>query len=217
MDPLRFAQMQSAREGLMSGSGSILDRAQNVQRFDSLASAYKPSKGLTFGHVLRGAIGGAIGTGVARTVSSMFGLGEDSRRRLIDYGAMSGAALNSGYFKGGSDMEMRKHAFRLGFLRAALNSNLWKQAAMLTAPLAIPLSPDSLTAPVRAAGGAAGSAAMNTGALLGALTAPDEGDVDVAKLQLHRAMLEARLSELETQRRSRLVRQILEKRRSAVS
>jgi len=214
-DAADYGQAQLAERQLLSDdSMSMLSKANSLGQMRSLSEKPESNNGpTTMGDLIHGAMGGALGLGIAKGVGSVLGLKERTQGRLEDFAMAAGGLWNAGYFKKkASVMEQDAHnAFRLGFVKAALDSGLLKTGGF--APVVIPLSPESMMAPIRGLGGLATGAGSLTGSVAGTLDSPDEDDEDLARLQVEKEMLRDQLGRILADRRSRSVKQLLAKRR----
>lgn len=204
-DAAQLSQLLNARNNV---SGNFFQQAEQLGQLNSAFNAPPPKSNVpTLGDVIHGAIGAGLGLGVARGVTNILGIDGKFKDRLEDLGMLVGGARNIGYMK---TSEERRHAFRLGFLKAAYDKGLLKEAAI--APVNIPLTPDLITAPFRFGTNLAKTTGGLAGTAAGIAASPSSEDEAIAKVQVETELLKRRLAQLEGERKNRLVKALLAQR-----
>lgn len=202
-----FATYQQERDRLGSDP-DILTAIRKVTNLE--AQARRPDdtpRPKSLGKLVNALIGGAVGYTAARAATSALDLSPAFSNKLQTSAAMAGAFM--GFAKSAStrspDDAMR--AFRLGFLKAAMDKGYFKKTAgVLIDPAGL------LSLPRQAAETATRvSSAVGTGA--GALTAPDAVEEDLLNLQLEKDLLKQRLKAALVNRQNKQIRDVLAKQR----
>jgi len=172
---------------------------------------------ITYGDVIRGAIGAGLGYGISNLLGKFLSVDDDTLSKMRTIGMGLGTMINTGLIKGASEDD--RNAFRLGFLKAcadlgvfATDEGLTKEAAMI--PVMFPLTPDTFLSPMRAGYNVMTQGAMGAGAGLAAGDAPDDTDVSMVKMELERQELERQADKLEAGKRNRALGVLLKKRRA---
>ncbi len=182
------------------------------------AAARPGSNGFSIstGDIARGAIGAGLGYGAGSLLGKLLGVQPSTLSTFQNLGMGFGTLLNTGMLSmnktssEASNAEMEKrHAFRIGFVKAALDLGFIKEGAINPV---LPLSTELLSAPVRTGLNVGSAVAANSGALLGQLTGDDATDVDMTKMQLEENELNAKADHLQSQRRAQILRSVLNKR-----
>lgn len=221
-DAADYHTAMESRDSIIHGGGSLIDKARRLANWQALVDKKEPAKKQwTFGDVLHGAIGAALGVGVARGASNILGLDERLADKLETAAMGAGAAMNTGVIKWAEDTEaqigkmndaipkiaqQRKHAFRLGFLKAAQDLDLLKKEAIVPV---VTLNPADLAAIPRAAAKALTSTGRTLGSLAGTVDAPDETEEALTELEVEKQLLEERLARLQADRRNASLRKVL--------
>lgn len=256
---------------------NFFDQAKQLGRENAIANQPAPKSNVpTLGDVVHGAIGAGIGLGIVNGITKLLGVEGKFKERLQDLAMLAGGAWNTGYIK---TSEERRHAFRLGFVKAAYDKGLLKSALTLNgaeatvhqlaptvvearekrraafderasalakdsggtvtpaqlaelrrqldkempestqlksaaiAPLNIPITPDLITAPFRMGANMANTAGSLAGSAAGAISSPTGEDEAVAKIQVETELLKQQLAKLEADKKNRLIKSILARRR----
>lgn len=183
------------------------------------AAAAQPEKQpwLTMGDITRGAVGAGLGYGVGTIMGKLFGVAPETLSTFKNMGMGLGTLLNTGIIgmnKNSADRteEERRHAFRYGFVKAALDLGLIKTALTTT----LPITPDLLTSPVNLVSNVGTSLAGGAGTLAGTVTGGDPADVDIELLHLQQRQLMNRAHQIVQGRRARKLKQVLDKRNQVV-
>lgn len=185
---------------------------------------------ITVGDVLHGALGAAFGAGVAKGVGGMLGVSPRFADKLETAAMAVGAGLNTGVIKMSEEQEIerlreaapkmeqqRKHAFRLGFIKAAHDAGAFqseeqkKVAALLPIPSLV-VNPVGLLSIPRGVARGISSGAGIAGSLLGTADAPDEDEQEITSLRVQKELMEEQLQKLKADRRNRELRKVLAKR-----
>lgn len=222
---LNYYNTLRARESLATGPGNLFDRSHQLLEFDRRLNQPAPrERRTTYGDVFRGLIGAGIGAGVARGVSNVLGIGDRMSDKLETIGMGLGAAMNTGRIKRASDedleymkmeeknasmIQQRKHAFRLGFLKAAKDTGMLKEALV---PVLAVNPADFLNLPSSVARGLA-SGADAAGRAVGIAASPTEADVDLTEAEIERELLQEKLDRLRRDREAAALRKVLAKRK----
>jgi hypothetical protein len=232
-DALNYYNAMQAQDDIARGPGGLLDTTEAMTEFRRhLNTPAQQPKQLTFGDILHGAIGAALGAGVARGASSALGLSDRFSDKLETIGLGLGAAMNTGYIKSAAEAEAslakqldrldelepkvaaaRVDAFRLGFVRGLQDAGYFeKGAAVIPLPIVTLDAANMLSVP-RSIGKAITSGGEVVGTGLGVADSLDETDEEVSKINVERAILEDRLEQLKADRRNAALKDILAKRR----
>jgi len=209
-----FAQVQDYRRRVAGDpSRSLVSKARALADVQREIDKPEPRRGMTFGDVFRGAIGAAAGYGIARGAANAMNVDPEYKGILSAAGAGLGALMNSGMLKRGASEEERTHAFRFGFVKAARDVGYFaKESAFWPIPT-VPISPGSVMAIPRGLAGAAARGGQIVGSAIGAADAPDEDEVELAEIQVQKALLEEQLDRLKSERRNRALKRLLAERR----
>jgi hypothetical protein len=209
-----------------------MDKVRGLVELSHMKDQPKKESGITIGKLFHGLVGAGIGLGVAKAISSKFDIDPSYSSALNYVGAAAGAALNMGILKRSNMSELpsmeklasalpvieeqRRNAFQLGFIKAAIDVGYFTKssAAVLPVPM-IPITPSGLLSIPRGISGAIRRSGELVGNIAGAADAPDEDEVDIAKLEVAREMLRERLDSLLAERRNSALRGVLAKRRMA--
>lgn len=214
-----------------------MDKTRRLANFQALAN--QPDTGRrqwTIGDVLHGAIGAALGLGVARGAGKVLGLDYRTQDKVESIGMGLGAAMNTGLIKAADDARQslnsmleridelepkiascRKHAFRFGVVQALADRGYFqdgqeKQAGIMPLPV-LNLNPASLMAAPRSLARGVTSAGELAGTALGVADAMDEDDADIARINIERSLLQEQLERLQEGRRNAALKAILAKRK----
>ena len=222
---LNYYNTLRAREDLSTGPGNLFDRSHQLLEFDRRMNQPVPrDKPVTYGDVFRGLVGAGIGAGVARGASRVLGVDSRMSDKLETIGMGLGAAMNTGRIKRASDedreymkmeeknarmIQQRKHAFRIGFLKAAKDVGLLKEALV---PVLAVNPADFLNLPSSMARGLASGAAQ-AGRAAGIGLSPTKADVDLTEDEIERELLQEKLDRLRRDRESSALRKVLAKRK----
>jgi len=223
-DAASYFSASKARNDIMSSGSDLVAKSKALAKFKDLAD--KPdaaTRQWTVGDVIHGAIGAAMGAGVARGAASIFGFSDSFADKLETAGMAAGAAMNTGVIKraeadeldklSAAALRQRRDAFRFGFLKAAADLGLLrKKAAVLPV---VTLNPADLAAIPRSIARSVNSGARSVGEILGTLDTPSKFDENLTSMQVQKAMLEEKLEQIKADRRSQLMRRLLAKRRNA--
>jgi len=232
-DAARYYDAMESRDDIVSGPGNLADKSRELMRWDDLASQEKPKpRRWTFKDVIHGVFGAGLGAGVARGASKAFGLPSSFADKLETAAMGAGAAMNTGAIKWAEDQEkadlerrerllpkvaeQRKHAFRLGFLKAARDLGLLEDRGKLEKDAFVPvlaLNPADLLSLPRSAAKALTGMGQTAGTMAGFADAPDEGDEELTRLKVKRMLLEEQLDRLRADNRNVQLRKVLAKRK----
>ncbi len=211
-DALRYAEVETARDNMLSGT----DFFKAIQRSTEFASALKrpgeskPAFGL--GTLFHGALGAAMGAGIARGVSATLGLPNSFSDKLETAAMGIGAAMNTGILKRSNDETEIRHAFRLGFAKAAADKGLLKEAGLLPLPV-LTLSPSDVLNLPKGFMQAAGTGASALGTAAGTFDAVDDNEEDLTQMQVEKTLLQERLNRIMAEKKNNAVRRLLAQRR----
>ncbi len=213
-----------ARDDILSSGGGLLDKTRQLSNWQQLVDKPAPAqRKWTIGDVVKGIFGAGLGLGVAKGVSAVLPLSERFEDKMETVAMGIGAGMNTGVIKWAQNdaarvaaavpkiRQMRKHAFRLGFLKAAVDSGMLKRAMLVPVPVISVGVGDILSIP-RAAAKALTSASRTTGSMAGTLTAVDEQEEEMTKEELDRQLLQEQLSQLQAERRNMVLKQVLARR-----
>lgn len=206
-----YFNVMRARNDIANNPGySFMDRVRHSSNLESLVDQPAPkSRRWTLGDVIHGAIGAGMGAGIAKGVSRTFGLSPGFADKLETAAMGVGAAMNTGVIKRANEEEERRHAFRVGFLKAATASGLMKKAFFMPS---IMISPEGLLSIPRSIANAVAKGGGMIGSAVGAADAPDEEDEKITRLQVHRELLRERLAKLRASQQNDALRDVLAKR-----
>ncbi len=205
---------RAEREILEDPSLGYLGKAKALETLHNAIKQPGP-KGVQMSDMAKGALGAGLGAGVGTIMGRFFGAKPSTINILQNAGMGLGSLLGTGVVKMSHDRtnEERKHAFRLGFVKAALELGMITADEAPTVKEATFILPaDFLLTPWRTALQAGNAAATNTGALAGNLTGFDSTDQEVTGMLLEQRELEGKAEQLEAQRRSQALRSVLNKR-----
>lgn len=174
-------------------------------------AAREPGKsGIQIGDMANGAIGAGLGWGVGAVMGKLFNTSPATTGNLKSFGMGLGTLLNSGAMtmdKHGQYEEARQ-AFRLGFMKAAMERGMLKEsgANVLFDPT------DLVTAPWRFGVNAGQTVASGAGALLGNLSGHDDTDVATTAMLVQQRELERVTEQMQARRRAAAVKKMLDRR-----
>jgi hypothetical protein len=199
------------------------DKARALEAVQSAASA-SPQQGLlSVGDLVRGAIGAGLGYGASTLLGSMVGADPSTLTLVQRLGMGLGTLMNTGLLmnkmSAAQDEKERRHAFRLGFVRAAMDLGLVNDDHMTPAELVkdagvvgtVPIV-EAFKTPIDFATNIGGVAATTGGALLGHLTGDTQDDVDLTNMAIQDRELQDRANRIQQGRQSALLKQVLDKR-----
>jgi hypothetical protein len=178
------------------------------------AAAYKPPQTpfLTPGDIIKGGIGAGLGYGASTILGSMLGVTPSTLTTFQRLGMGLGTLLNTGLImnktSSAQEMKERHDAFRLGFVKAALDLGLLKESGFVAA---LPIT-EAIKAPVDLGMGLASSAASTGGALMGQMFGEDSSDANVTQMAIQQRQLEAKANQLQSGRKAALLKRVLDKR-----
>ncbi len=196
---------RAEREILQDPSLGVWGKARALQTLHNAIKQPGP-QGIQLSDMARGAVGAGLGAGIGTIMGKLFGASRSTINSLQSAGLGLGSLLGAGVVKmGHANDEERRHAFRLGFVKAAVEKGLIKQSGFM-------VSPDHLLTPWRTAVSAGGASATNSGALLGNLAGMDATDKDIVGMELEQRELEQHAERLESQRRAQVLRSVLNRR-----
>lgn len=169
--------------------------------------------GIQLGDLAKGAVGAGLGAGVGTIMGKLFGAKPSTLNTLQNAGMGLGSLLGAGVVKMSQDrtIEERRHAFRLGFVKAALALGLLDEEELKKEAVFV-LPAEALLTPWRTAVQAGGTGATNIGAIAGNLSGMDETDRDITGMLMEQRELEAQGDKLESQSRAQKLRSLLNRR-----
>jgi hypothetical protein len=204
-DAASFSTVSKNREELMSSDMNLVDKLKRINQLDNAVAAPPVDNSPTIGDLLSSAMRGMLGLGIARGASNILGLSEETKNKVENMGMFLGA---SSRLMKNAEVQDRRNAFKLAFVRAALDAGAFgKEAAF--APVGIMATPDTLIAPVRGIAGAVSSTGGLAGSLLGAADAPDEHEEELAQLAAQKEQLRDQLRRLTAEKKSNVLKQLL--------
>lgn len=231
-DAADYFSAMRGRDEIINSPGGLLDKARRLANWQQAADTQAPApRKWTVGDVLHGAIGAALGQGYAKGISSALGLGDRMSDKLETAALGIGAAMNTGLIKrslnkqaeidqrfeaGPKMLQQRKHAFRLGFMKAVKDLKVMdapqseKTAGMMPLPI-FNLNPASLLAIPRGIAGAVTGGGRLVGNIAGTADAPDEDEEEITNLQVQKALLEEQLERLSADQQNKKLRKVLAK------
>ena len=193
-------------------------KVQALAAISQAASAQPEAPHITYGDVMRGAIGAGLGYGVSSLLGRFLGADDDTISKMRTIGMGLGTMINTGMIKGASVDD--QNAFRMGFIKACSDLGVFahdkyqnKTAAMI--PIMLPLTPDTFLSPLRAGYNVMTQGAVGAGAGLAAADAPDDTDTEMVKMELERQELERQAAKIEATNRNRMLKALLLKRKTA--
>jgi len=199
-DAAQLAQLIYSRRGIAEGSGSLLDKAEDLSVLDRVEQAPDTEDTKrTLGNLLKGVIGSAFGFGLAKGISSEMGLPDGAADNVAEAGALLGGLV--GLSKIGQDERL---AFRAAFVKEAIEQGYFKKA-LFNWVTDIPM----------AAANIAHKGSETAGAALGTIANPGDADEDITKTKVETELLRQELERLKAQQQNSALKQILAKRRSA--
>jgi hypothetical protein len=219
------ANLVTVQEGqsriLADPSLSVFDKARALEAIERAAVTTPQSQGLlSTGDLVRGAIGAGVGYGAATLFGSLLTSNPDTLTMAQRLGMGLGTLINTGLLMNKTSQlnptdQARVDAFRLGFCKAALDLGLLREPE-LGEKLAgivgnVPLI-EAIKTPVDVLSGLSGTAATTSGALLGHMTGDTSDDVDLTNMALKQRELENRADMIENNRRSTLLKKVLDRR-----
>ncbi|MBY0262420.1 MAG: hypothetical protein K2Q20_08760 [Phycisphaerales bacterium] len=225
-DAANLIQIQDARERILQDpslspweQGKFLYALNQAKDFQP-----KPSPLITGQQFVQGAIGAGLGLGVARLATRWLSLPDAVAAPIQAAGAGLGSLMNlkTSHVKIAEVLENHERdtraAFRIGFLKQAAMSGLLKTAGPVLFPIpTLPLTPETVGAPIRAALGLFNRGIEGAGSLAGNLDAADSTDQSVLRMEAERQALDRRAEVLEAKRTNRLLGQLLARRRSGAT
>ncbi len=211
-----YAAYETAKANVVgSQSLDLFEKARILGRINELAQQNDVQRPVGLADVMGGLVGAGVGAGIARTVSSLFGLSDRFSDKLETAAMGLGAYLNTGMNKRSNDMDSERLAFRIGFLKAATQQGYFKEAGALPVPV-VAVTPESLLEIPRGFASATIGASRGAGALLGALGSDEKADRKVTEIDAQDALLRNELAKQRALRTSRLIAHILANRKKAV-
>jgi len=197
-DAAQLGQLMSSRHGIADGSGSLLDKAQELSVLDRVAqSPDSEDTKRTIGNLLKGVISSAFGYGLAKGISTEMGLPDSVTDSVSNAGALLGGLV--GLSKIGSDERL---AFRAAFIKSAIDKGYFKKALF-----------DWVTDIPMAAANIAHKGSEAAGAALGTIANPSDADEGITKDKVETELLRQELERLRGQQQNSALKQILAKRR----
>lgn len=180
------------------------------------AAAAKPEAtyeaSVSVGDVAKAAVGAGLGYGAGTIMGKMLGASPGTLQTFKNYGMGLGTLLNLGVTMKKTSNEIdRRNAFRLGFVKAALDLGLVKEAIHGV----VPITPEMVTGPINALLGGSAAAASTTGSLLGQVVGTDGTDLEMQKMQLEQRGLEEQEQKIRALRNSQAIKKVLDARRMA--
>lgn len=230
-DALNWYNYEKARDDISEDSSlSFSDKIRGLANLSVLERKKEPKKeGLTLGRLFHGLVGAGVGLGVAKLISNKYDVSPEFSKTLSIIGASAGAALNSGLIKMSDNKlpsydelqtacvkiaEQRRNLFKMGFNKALKDSGYFKKvSAVMPVPM-IPITPSSIMAIPKGLSGTITNSADIAGSALGALDSPNPEEETIARLQVEHELLQEKLQKLLSDRRNRVLRQILAKRQT---
>ncbi len=188
----------SSRHSIADGSGSLLDKAQELSVLDRVQqSPDSEDTKRTIGNLLKGVISSAFGYGLAKGISSEMGLPDSVTDSVANAGALLGGLV--GLSKIGNDERL---AFRAAFVKEAIDKGYFKSALF-----------DWVTDIPMAAANLAHKGSEATGAALGTIASPSDADEGITKDKVETELLRQELERLRARQQNSALKQILAKRR----
>jgi len=201
-DGAAYAGFEEAKDRVVSSDLPLLEKLRRITAINAAGARSAP--GGTVGTLLSTAIGAALGLGVAKGVGSLMGLSDDSQDKIN----MAGAAFG-GFMGLRKQAEVdRVNAFRLGFMKAAKASGYFKKVAFN--PLGLIIDPIAGASQAARAVGAVG------GSGLAMLDSYDDTDEDIMRMQVESALLKQQLAKMDAEKKSKLIKRILDSRSAVV-
>lgn len=194
---------------------NMWDKARALTAIQDAAAAQPQHPSLiTTGDLARGAVGAGIGYGVGTLMGKLFGVAPTTMSTFKNMGMGLGTLVNTGMLKMNKSAQERRDAWRLGFMKAALDLDLIKRFEKTGGfgDVVVPITPEYLTAPIKAVSGLGHQAAINAGALTGQMLNEGPADVDVARMRLEKRELEDTEQNLLRQRRQSMIKKVLDQR-----
>lgn len=211
-DAMDYAQITGAQDSILSGT----DFFKAIQRSTEFAKALRqpgePPKSFGFGTIFHGALGAAMGAGIARGVSSVLGLPDRFSDKLETAAMGIGAAMNTGILKRSNAETEVRHAFRLGFAKAASDKGLLKEAGLVPIPV-FSVSPTDLINIPKGVMQAAGTGASALGTAAGTFDAINDDEEELTKMQVEKTLLQERLNRVIAEKKNNAVRRLLAQRK----
>jgi hypothetical protein len=205
-----FATYQQERDRL-NQEPDILTAIRKATNLDAQArrpeDKLKSSGGL--GKLVHALIGGVVGYTAARVATSALDLSPEFSNKLQTSAATAGAIMGFAKSASARTQEEALKAFRLGFLKAAMDRGYFK-----TAGFGLYLDPASVLSLPRAAAEGATRVSSAIGSGIGAASAPDEVEEDLMKMQLEKDLLQQRLKSALVNRQNKRIRDVLAKTRA---
>ncbi len=211
------ANMVTIQQGqdqiLRDPSLSIWGKAQALTALQNAAAAQPESHGwLSADDIARGAVGAGIGYGVGTIMGRMLSASPSTLKTVQRLGLGLGTLINTGAImnKNSADNELqaRHDAFRLGFVKAALDLGLIKSSGVVgTVPLT-----EIIKAPIDLGTNLAGSLSTMGGGLAGHIMGDDDSDVELTQMGMQQRQLESKAKDLESTRRMAAIKRVLDKR-----
>jgi hypothetical protein len=208
----RFSLQKAEKDIMADPSLSLWGKAKAMSALQNEANT-PDKRTIGLADVVKGAVGAGIGYGVGTLMGKMFGVSQGTLSTFRNLGMGLGTLMNTGVLemrKSGSDNteQERRDAFRYGFAKGAVQKGLFSKKATLVANLH-----DVIGAPINAGIGLGNTLATNTGVLANQMAGMDQTDQDVTNMLLEQRELEQAGDRLESQRRARALKLILDKRR----
>jgi len=202
-DAAGYAGFESAKDDIVASDLPLLEKLRRIKNVNDQAA--RAPKSNTVGKLLSTAIGVGLGLGVAKGVGSLMGLSDDSQSKINWAGAAFGGLMGLSKSASGED---RKNAFRLGFMKAAKAHGYFTKVALN--PLGLIIDP------IVGAGQAARSVGSVSGSGLAMLDSYDDTDEDIMKMQVEAALLKQQLAKMQAEKKSKLIKRLLDSRTVAV-
>jgi hypothetical protein len=241
-DAAGYAGFESAKDDIVASDLPLLEKLRRIKNVNDQAA--RAPKSNTVGKLLSTAIGVGLGLGVAKGVGSLMGLSDDSQSKInwagAAFGGLMGLSKSAAAESKSEDSvkkdkkakkdknlisraaaadlllanldklaaEDRKNAFRLGFMKAAKAHGYFTKTALN--PLGLIIDP------IVGAGQAARSVGSVSGSGLAMLDSYDDTDEDIMKMQVEAALLKQQLAKMQAEKKSKLIKRLLDSRVTAV-
>jgi len=243
-DAANLIQVTQAKKDIVADESlSLWGRMKALESIDA-AAAFAPEQGpaVTFGDVVKGAIGAGLGYGVGSAVGTFLGLSSGSKSTLKTLGAGLGTLMNTGVLgfdkktaavnatppavndgapvmneKTAAELALERDiraAVRFGFLKGAYETGLLNHAGFLKHGV-VAITPETLMAPVKAVSGLTASIGSGAGSSAAAVFGDDATDEKISKIMLEKRLTERQADRLRQQRKNKLVAQVLSRRLQA--
>jgi hypothetical protein len=213
-----YSTWKAQRDIIDDPSLTVFGKAKAMSAIQNAASfREEPKPLLSMGDIVKGGIGAGMGYGISTLAAKWLGVSAATKSTMQNLGMGLGTILNIGnqwsHMKKGSamDEDERRAAFRMGFLKGAADAGYFKGAAVNAV---LPLSTETLAGPINFITDANATLADTGGALLGAMTGPEEADKDVTRMDMERQDLERQRRVLEAKRNNSILSRVLQARRA---